>query len=311
MTACLKTGFFGSGAFAERCLRLISEKARPEWVVTNAPKPAGRGMRERVTPVQAAAAELGIPLYTTERISRDEERLAWIKENLPDLMLVIDFGHMIKEPLLSMARLGCFNIHPSLLPAYRGSAPVQRAIMDGLDKTGVTIFRLDAGMDSGPVLARREVEIDPDDNSATLLEKCANSGCGLLLRYLCGEASDGWELTPQPDEGVSYAPKIDKSEAEIDWTASARKIFNKIRALYPAPVAYTIVKGKRLKILAARPLEGQGQPGVVACVENDFPIIGTGGGLLLLERVQPEGKSAQGAPDWLRGARLSPGERIF
>lgn len=311
MTACLKTGFFGSGTFAERCLRLISEKARPEWVVTNAPKPAGRGMRERVTPVQAAAEELGIPLYTTERISRDEERLAWIKENLPDLMLVIDFGHMVKEPLLSMARLGCFNIHPSLLPAYRGSAPVQRAIMDGLDKTGVTIFRLDAGMDSGPVLARREVEIDPDDNSATLLEKCANSGCGLLLRYLCGEASDGWELTPQPDEGVSYAPKIDKSEAEIDWTASARKIFNKIRALYPAPVAYTIVKGKRLKILAARPLEGQGQPGVVVCVENDFPIIGTGGGLLLLERVQPEGKSAQGAPDWLRGARLSPGERIF
>lgn len=311
MTGCLRTGFFGSGAFAERCLRLISEKARPEWVVTNAPKPAGRGMKERVTPVQAAAEELGIPLYTTERISKDEERLAWIKENLPDLMLVIDFGHMIKEPLLSMARLGCFNIHPSLLPAYRGSAPVQRAIMDGLDKTGVTIFKLDAGMDSGPVLARREVAIDPCDNSATLLEKCADAGCALLLRYLCGEDPNGWELTPQPEEGVSLAPKIDKSEAEIDWTDGARKISNKIRALYPAPVAYTIVKGKRLKILAARPLEGEGQPGVAVCAENGFPIIGTGDGLLLLERVQPEGKGAQSASDWMRGARLSQGGRIF
>lgn len=311
MTDCLKTGFFGSGAFAERCLRLISEKARPEWVVTNAPKPAGRGMKERVTPVQTAAAELGIPLYTTERISEDAERLAWIKENLPDLILVIDFGHMIKEPLLSMARLGCFNIHPSLLPAYRGSAPVQRAIMDGLDKTGVTVFKLDAGMDSGPVLARSEVAIDSDDNSATLLEKCAGAGCALLLRYICGEDPSGWELTPQSDEGVSFAPKIDKSEAEIDWTNSARKISNKIRAMYPSPVAYTIIKGKRLKILTARHVEGEGRPGVVAWAENDLPIIGTGDGLLLLERVQPEGKSAQSAADWLRGARLSPGARIL
>lgn len=311
MTCRPKIGFFGSGFFAEKCLRRIAERVKPEWVVTNAPKPAGRGMKERPTPVQAAASSLGIPFYATEKISADKERLAWIKDNLPDLMLVIDFGHMIKEPLLSMARYGCFNIHPSMLPAYRGSAPVQRALMDGLDKTGVTIFKLDAEMDSGPVLARREVAIDMNDNSATLLEKCAGAGCELLLQYICDTDPDDWVLTPQPDEGVSYAPKIEKREAEIDWNESAGKNFNKIRAMYPSPIAYTIIKGKRLKILAASLIAGEGRPGVLSCSENGFPMIGSGWGLLMLERVQPEGKGEQSAADWLRGARLTDGERIF
>lgn len=310
-TGRLKIGFFGSGLFAEKCLRLVSERIMPEWVITNAPRPAGRGMKERPTPVQTAASSLGIPFYVTGRMSEDEERLMWIKENLPDLMLVIDFGHMIKEPLLSLARLGCFNIHPSMLPAYRGSAPVQRAILDGLDKTGVTIFRLDAGMDSGPVLACREVTIDLSDNSATLLEKCAETGCELLLQYICDRDPDDWVLTPQSDEGVSHAPKIEKYEAEIDWNECARKNFNKIRAMYPSPIAYTIIKGKRLKILAASLIGGEGRPGVLFCSENGFPLIGSGGGLLMLECVQSEGKGEQSAADWLRGARLTHGERIF
>lgn len=304
-------GFLGSGSFAARCLSLISARIKPEWVITSAAKPAGRGMQERATPVEAEARKLEIPFCTTGRISRDEERLAWIKENLPDLLLVIDFGHMIKEPLLSLPPLGCLNIHPSLLPAYRGSAPVQRAILDGLDATGVTIFRLDAGMDSGPVLARREVSIEPEDDSGTLLEKCAEAGTELLLQYICDISPDSWSLTPQPESGVSYAPKIEKAEAEIDWSKPAAYILNQIRAMYPSPVAYTTIKGKRLKILRARLAPGSGAAGALAGVEGEMPLIACGDGLLKLETVQPEGKKEQSASDWLRGARLAPGCVIF
>lgn len=307
----LTFGFLGSGFFAARCLELISRKVKPDWVITNAPKPAGRGMKSRVTPVHASAEEMDVPLFTSAKISDDTQRLEWIGNNLPDLLLVIDFGHMIKEPLLSITPLGCFNIHPSLLPSYRGSAPVQRAIMDGLDRTGVTVFRLDAGMDSGPVLAQREVAIEIGDNSGTLLNKCAETGCGLMLKYLCEVDPAGWELTPQSKQGVTHAPKIAKGEEEINWSATARSIFDQIRALFPAPAAYTAVKGKRLKILAASCVDGQGNPGVLAAVEDGLPLIACGEGLLKLERVQPEGKSAQNASDWLRGARLKPGDIIF
>lgn len=307
----LKYGFLGSGFFAACCLNLISRKVKPDWVITNAAKPAGRGMKPRLTPVHASAEEIGAMLFTSAKLSDDTQRLEWIGNNLPDLLLVIDFGHMIKEPLLSTTPFGCFNIHPSLLPAYRGSAPVQRAIMDGLDRTGVTVFRLDAGMDSGPVLARREVAIETWDNSGTLLDKCAATGCELMLKYLCEIDPADWELTPQSGQGVTLAPKIAKNEEEINWPATARSIFNQIRALFPSPVAYTTVKGKRLKILAASPVDGQGASGTLAAVEDGLPLIACGEGLLKLERVQPEGKSAQNASDWLRGARLKPGDTIF
>lgn len=311
MINCPKIGFFGSGSFAERCLRLISEKVKPEWVITKTPQPAGRGMKERATTVQSAAESLGIPVFTTANISNDEERLIWINENLPALILVIDFGQRIREPLLSMARLGCYNIHPSMLPAYRGSAPVQRALLDGLSKTGVTVFRLEAAMDAGPVLAQREVEIDDGDNSETLQAKCAGIGCELFLQHICGTDPNDWRLTPQPEEGVSLAPKIEKHEAQINWNESALKNFNKIRAMYPSPIAYTTIKGKRMKILSASIACGEGSPGVFVREKNGFPLVGSGGGLLLLGRVQPEGKSAQSASDWLRGAKLTPGEKLF
>lgn len=307
----LTYGFLGSGLFAARCLNLISRKVKPDWVLTNAPKPAGRGMKSRVTPVHALAEEIGAPLFTSAKISDDTRRLEWIGNNLPDLLLVIDFGHMIKEPLLSITPLGCFNIHPSLLPSYRGSAPVQRAIMDGLDRTGVTVFRLDAGMDSGPVLARREVIIETWDNSGTLLDKCAATGCELMLKYLCEVDPTDWDLTSQSEQGITLAPKIAKNEEEIHWPSAARSIFNQIRALFPSPVAYTTVKGKRLKILAASRVDGQGAPGTLVAVEDGLPLIACGEGLLKLERVQPEGKSDQNASDWLRGARLKPGDIIF
>lgn len=311
MSDCLSFGLLGSGHFAASCLRLISQHVKPQWIITNSPKQAGRGMTKRATPVQMVAEELGIPLLTTPRISKDAERLAWIKENLPDLLLVVDFGHMIKEPLLSMPSLGCINIHPSLLPAYRGSAPIQRAIMDGLKRTGVTLFRLDEGMDSGPILTRQEIAISEEDTSGSLLALSAEIGSALFLKYLCHVKPEEWRLTPQSSDGVSVAAKIDKSEAEINWQAPARNIFNLIRSLNPAPIAYTIVKGKRLKILSSRYVAGQGMPGTLAGVEDGLPLIACGEGLLRLGYVQAEGKNVQSAADWLRGARPKQGDLIF
>lgn len=311
MSCYLSFGFLGSGYFAARCLCLISQTVKPRWVVTNTPKQAGRGLPERVTPVQTAAAGLEIPFLTTMRISADNELLSWIKENLPDLILVVDFGHMIKEPLLSMTRLGCLNIHPSLLPAYRGSAPVQRAILDGLDRTGVTLFKLDKGMDSGPILAQREMEIAEEDTSGSILERSAEVGSALFLNYICQVKTEDWLFKPQAQDGVSLAAKINKTEAEIDWNTPARNIYNLIRALNPVPAAYTVVKGKRLRILCARCAKGRGMPGTFVGVEEGLPLIACGEGLLRLEYVQLEGKNAQSAADWLRGARLKQGDLIF
>lgn len=304
----LRFGFCGSGKFAAECLSLISEKAKPEWVVTNAPRPSGRGLQIRNTPVFKKAEELGINVRTTVKLSTDTKTIEWIRNDLPDFILVIDFGHMIKDPLLSMAPLGCINIHPSMLPAYRGSAPVQRAIMDGLKKTGVTIFRLDKGMDSGPILSQIPVMIGDEDDTGSLLFKTCHAGCEKLIEYLFDIPTDRWKFTPQSEEGASIAPKIDKSEGKIRWRESSLSIFNKIRALNLSPGTYCELKGKRLRINKAVPVSGSGQPGELIKIEDDYPIIACGNGSLMLIDVQPEGKKAQKADDWLRGSRMKVGD---
>lgn len=307
----LSVGFMGSGRFAARCLELISERARPLWVLTNVPREAGRGMKLQNTPVFDAARSLGLPLYTTARLSADAERVEWLKANAPDAILVIDFGQMIKEPVLSMTRLGCINVHPSRVPQYRGSAPLQRAIMDGLSSTAVSIFRLDAGMDTGPLLAQPELEISPSDTLSTLSEKAAKLGCETLLRYICGVPADGWRFTPQSEEGASLAPKIDKSEGKINWREeSAKKIFDKIRGIGESPGVFCTVRGKRLRIRGAEMADGAGgEPGRCEIV-GGFPVVSCARGALKLTEVQPEGKKTLPAGDWARGARLEKGEKF-
>ena len=310
MAGMLRFGFCGSGRFAAECLSIIAGKARPEWVITNAPRPSGRGLRLQNTPVFEKAEELGIKMRTTEKLSADKETLEWIGINVPDLILVIDFGHIIKEPLLSMAQLGCINIHPSLLTAYRGSAPVQRALMDGLEVTGVTIFRLDEGMDSGPVLARIPVRVGMEDDTPSLLKKTCTAGCEKLLEYLLDIPAENWVFVPQPEEGVSTAPKIEKSEGKIEWEASSREIFNRIRALADAPGTYCFHEGKRLRIHKAMPASASGMPGELVGVFDGFPVIACGESSLQLLHVQPEGKNVRSADEWLRGSRMKLGDKL-
>lgn len=304
----MKVGFCGSGRFAASCLKLLAKKIRPEWVITNSPKPSGRGMQLCQTPVYETAEDLSLPCFTTDKISSDSERLQWISENLPDIILVIDFGHMIKEPLLGMPPLGCVNIHPSMLPAYRGSALVQRAIMDGLSETGVTVFRLDEGMDSGPVLAQKKVSIDMEDDAASLLEKCSKIGMDILTHYICDVQTDKWIFTPQSSSNISMAPKIDKSEGKINWEDDSMKIFNRVRALNVSPGSYCFFKGKRMRILKSVPVNKNGVPGSFTGTEQGMPVIACGNGALKLITVQPEGKKIQSAEVWLCGSRLKIGD---
>lgn len=305
----LTAAFLGSGHFAARCLALVSGRMRPEWVLTNAPKSAGRGLSMRNTPVWELAQKLGLPVYTTERLSADAERAAWIKANAPDVLLVIDFGHIIKEPVLTAAKYGCLNIHPSKLPEYRGSAPLQRVLMDGRKSTAVSIFRLDAGMDSGPILAQPELEIAPDDDCASLAEKAARLGAETLLHYLCDVPPYEWRFTEQREDGATYAPKIDKSEGKIDWARPAAEIADKIRGIGAAPGVFCTVRGRRLRIYRAEAVSGSGTPGTYA-VRGGAPCVACGDGLLRLVEVQPEGKKLQRAEDWARGLRVNEGESL-
>jgi len=307
MAKKLRVGFCGSGPFASLCLELISEHMKPEWVVTNMPRHSGRGMSLHSTPVGETSQRLGITCFTTDKFSVDEERIEWIMHDSPDVILVIDFGHIVKEPILSLPRLGCLNIHPSKLPKYRGAAPVQRAIMDGLDTTAVTIFKLDHGMDTGPILSQTPVVIATADDSNTLLRKCAAIGVKELIRHLCEIDENEWIFTPQTISGGSLAPKINKSEGRIDWHKTAKIISSLVRAIGETPGAYCMVNDKRFRIHKVEIYDLAGEPGTILQLDNGYPIIACGDGALKLLSVQQEGKKVQSGSDWFRGSRLTAG----
>lgn len=312
--------FFGSGVFAARCLSLLSLWRAPLWVVTAPPKPAGRGCALRKTPVMELAESFdalrGVPLLTSADASRDDAVLAMKDDCPPDFTFVIDFGQIIREPILAWEEaVGCLNIHPSLLPLYRGAAPVQRALMDGAAETGVTVFKLAAGMDCGPVLLREKIEIRPDDDTGTLLERASEAGTRAFIEYASAAPLAGWRFTPQDDALATRAPKISKEEERVDWSNPAVKIANQIRALRPAPGAWTTIRGKRLRLIEAFPLDppqdNESPPGTLLGATDGHPVASTGQGLLALARVQMEGKKTTDAAEWWNGLRPVEGEKLL
>jgi len=314
-----KYAFFGSGTFAARCLELLSAWTPPLWIVTAPPKPAGRGGALRPTPVQrfAEASETlrGTPLAASADVSRDEAVLALRGKLPPDFTFVVDFGQIIREPILAwQEHVGCLNIHPSLLPLYRGAAPVQRALMDGAAETGVTVFKLAAGMDSGPVLLRERFVIEPDDDTGTLLERAAEIGVRAFIEIASRVPAADWRFTPQDDARATGAPKIAKEEERVDWRMPAEAIANRIRALRPAPGAWTTIRGRRLRLIDAFVLsrsEGRdAEPGTLLGSSDGYPLARAGRGVLALTRVQAEGKKTTGAAEWWNGLRPS-GEEKF
>ena len=286
---------------------LLASGAQVVGAITNPDKPAGRGLRLNPPPVKRRAEEAGVCVYQPSR-ARAPEVLEWLQRAAPEVAVVVAYGSILPQELLDVPPLGFLNVHFSLLPSYRGAAPVQRAIMDGAAATGVTIMVLTAGMDEGPLLASRSVPIAPDDTAGTLGARLATLGADLLVPTLESYAAGALVAEQQDNERATYAPRITSSEARIDWSASATSIHNHIRGLNPDPGAWTTLRGARLKVhaaeLAAEPPSLA--PGEVA--SGTRLLAGTGDGDLVLTEVQPAGKRTMPGDAFARGLRLKPSE---
>jgi methionyl-tRNA formyltransferase len=308
----LRFFYFGSGEFAGDILKILTEnELYPQAVITRVDRPGGRGRRLKPTPVKLLAEETGLGLMQPSSIS-DGEFLDTLKAVEPEVILLADYGEMLPPTLLHLPTRGCVNVHPSLLPEYRGASPVRRALMDGRDISGVTLMLMVEGLDAGPIISQESIEVGEDDDSGSLTRKLAVLGGRLLVSELPLYLSGKIAPRPQDESEASYAEPINKSDLLIDWSRQARALFNQIRALSPSPGAYTFLRGKRLKVLRAMPVtEGSAYPpGTIRLQDRETLLVQTGEGVLRLESLQPEGKKLLSAGEFLRGHRLETGERF-
>lgn len=279
-------------------------------VLTRPDAPVGRGRRISRSPVALVADEAGIPVLQPRSL-RDPEAADLISQWAPDLCPVVAYGNLIPARLLSVPPQGWVNLHFSLLPAWRGAAPVQHAVWHGDDLTGATTFRLDRGMDTGPVFGTVVEPIGPRDTSGEVLIRLAEAGAGLLRATIDGIAAGELVAVPQPADGASLAPKIEVADARVDWSAPDLAVDRQIRACTPAPGAWTTFRGDRVKLQPVRRAAGAPEvaPGQLLPHEGQW-LVGTGTRGVLLDQVQPAGKRAMPAADWLRGVRPAPDERF-
>ena len=294
----------GSPEFSCAPLRaLIAAGHEIAAVYCQPPRPAGRGKKPRATPVQALAEDLHLPVRHPETLRNAEaqaEFIAWAA----DIAVVVAYGLILPQAVLDTPRLGCVNIHASLLPRWRGAAPIHRAIMAGDDETGISIMQMEAGLDTGPVLLTRTLPIGAEDTTAALHDRLSQLGAEAIVAALA--EFDSLTPVPQPQEGVTYAEKIDKAEAAIDWSNDAAEIDRQIRGLSPFPGAWTTHSGRRLKFLACR--RAQARPdGAAAGSVIDGLTIACGTGAIEITELQPEGKPRMAAADFLRGTDLPAG----
>ena len=294
----------GSPEFSCAPLRaLIAAGHEIAAVYCQPPRPAGRGKKPRATPVQALAEDLHLPVRHPETL-RNAEAQAEITAWAADIAVVVAYGLILPQAVLDAPRLGCVNIHASLLPRWRGAAPIHRAIMAGDDETGISIMQMEAGLDTGPVLLTRTLPIGAEDTTAALHDRLSQLGAEAIVAALA--EFDSLTPVPQPQEGVTYAEKIDKAEAAIDWSNDAAEIDRQIRGLSPFPGAWTTHSGRRLKFLACR--RAQARPdGAAAGSVIDGLTIACGTGAIEITELQPEGKPRMAAADFLRGTNLPTG----
>jgi methionyl-tRNA formyltransferase len=298
----VRTVYLGTSTFAVDVLgALATSPHRPNLVVTPPDRPRGRGRKVVAPPVALAARDLGLEVHQAETVN-DDATLARIEAAAPEGIAVCQFGQLIKEPLLS--RFMMLNVHPSVLPRWRGAAPIERAIMAGDTVTGVTIFQIAAGLDSGPIALVRHEPIRPRDTAGTLAARLAPIGAQLLVEALDMAEAGVLELTEQPAEGVTYAEKIDPAERRLDPTRPAAELERIVRALTPSIGAYVELEdGERLGVEEARVVDMDLQPGRLSTVDGRL-ILGCGEGALELVRVKPPGKRAMRAADYLRGHQV-------
>ncbi|RJL06547.1 methionyl-tRNA formyltransferase [Paracoccus aestuarii] len=288
--------FMGTPDFSVPALRAIAARHQVLAVYCQPPRAAGRGQKPRSSPVQRAAEDLGIPVRSPVSL-RDAQAQADFADLGADAAVVVAYGLILPQAVLDAPRLGCVNIHASLLPRWRGAAPIHRAILAGDTQTGIAIMQMEAGLDTGPVLAERRLPITDRDTTASLHDSLAQMGAELILDVL--EVLPG-DPVPQPEAGVTYAAKIDKAEARIDWTRPAAQIDRQIRGLSPFPGAWCDIAGERVKLLDSRLAQGSGAPGTVL---PDFTIA-CGDGAVRILLAQRAGRRPMTPQDLLRGWAL-------
>ena len=303
----LRIAFAGTPGFALPALDALAASAHQlVGVLTQPDRPAGRGRALRASPVKQRALELGIPVAQPQLLAAEAD-LAALRSWQPELLVVVAYGLLLPRTVLDMPRLGCLNIHASLLPRWRGAAPIQRAILAGDAVTGVTIMQLDAGLDTGPVLAERSVDIAADMTAAALQQRLAVFGAELLLEVIAALVDGTATPRAQPDAGVTYAAKLAKREALIDWTAPAEQIARQVRGCNPWPVAETVMRGEQLRIWDAGALPGAAAaaaasanvaPGVVLGLATGRLLVACGEGVLAIDRLQSAGRRVVSAADF-------------
>jgi methionyl-tRNA formyltransferase len=278
-------------------------------VVTQPDRPTGRGLALTPSPVKKLAAEQGI--QTTQPTSlRDARAQAELKRFRADVIVVAAYGLILPQPVLEAPRYGAVNVHASLLPRWRGAAPIQRALLAGDRDTGVSIMQMDAGLDTGPVLLQKKIPILEDDTAGSLHDRLAELGARLMVQALDALETGGVKATPQPDEGMTYAAKVDRREARVDWRESALTVNRRVRAFNPSPGADTRVRGVELKIWRGSIAAGRGAPGEVLSVSPSGLCIACGQDVVVVTEVQRSGGKRLSAAEFLRGFPLSAGERF-
>ena len=302
--------FFGTPEFAAPSLRaLLRERYQVVAVVTQPDRPQGRSRSELVSPpvkVEALAAHLPV-LQPTRPLG--DVFLAGLKRLEPDLGVVVAYGHILRSEVLALPQRGMINVHASLLPRWRGAAPIQHAILAGEAETGISIMQMDAGLDSGPVLHKVATPIGPHETAGELTLRLAELGASALVEALSLLTGGFARPTPQDPTGVTLAPKIDRDSARIDWQRDAAALARQVRAFDPAPGAWTTLSAAPLKLFGAAPTQDAGEPGVVLAA-GDQLVVGCGAGALALREVQPAGRTRLSVADWTRGRGIAAGARL-
>ena len=302
----MRIAFMGTPDFSVAALNALAAAGHEiACVYSQPPRPAGRGKKLRASPVHSRAAALGLEVRTPATFKAAEDRDAFAALDL-DAAVVVAYGLLLPQAVLDAPTHGCFNIHASLLPRWRGAAPIQRAIMAGDDETGVCIMQMEAGLDTGPVALEARTPIHGDDTAATLHDRLAGIGAEAMVQVLEDVSRGALNLTPQPAEGV-YAAKINKAEARIDWTRPAEEVDRHIRGLSPFPGAWFQLGEDRVKALLSGLADGQGAPGEAL---DDALTIACGSGAIQLKRLQRAGAGAMEAEGFLRGRPVKAGDRL-
>ena len=292
----------GSPDFALPSLRALAQNFEVVGVVTQPDRQAGRGRKITSPPVKILAEEMGINVFQPKSL-RTDEAFAQIQSWSPDLIVVAAFGQILRQNILDLPRFGCINVHASLLPRWRGAAPINAAILHGDDETGITIMKMDAGLDTGPILSRAAIPISPQDNAGVLSKKLANLGADLLMETLPNYITGEIEPKPQPEEGFTYAPMLSKVDGELNFNQTAEYLARQVRAFDPWPGTFTYWKEQPLKILEAYAISGsQGRIGKRLIVDS-LPAISTCSGILVIQKMQPAGKKPMLGQVFLNGAK--------